>query len=227
MRPQSKPFAVERKRSRKPLSRRQPLLKLEGSNLDDSSRRLPITFAEADRVFGNFGDGADRSDYAAALASTGPSLGATATRDEVCPNRSLEPPQSGNRILPDLSPHEWMVDRKSNEDAPSVAIAQRSGRQYWDGTDLKTRPRGQNKRSKRARKPEPPAPPAHIEQRIDEQPVLDSVAGPDGKAAAKPSRKRGPGTAEWPNMSPREIRRAAARGAFKIAPSWNRRRLRG
>jgi hypothetical protein len=216
MRPQSKPFTVERKRSRKPLTRTQPLLAMEdGSKLADD-RRLPVNFAEVDRVFGKIR--ADRSNVAAASAST------TRTRDDPGLTHPAEPAMSAHRILPDLSPHEWLADRRDDQDALPAPAFRRSRWPKKTHTKPKVRRLVQTEGMTVANKSDPSAAQITGDNRIDVQPLSALPAAPNGKAAAKPGRKRrSTPTAEGPDMSAREIRRATARGVFKIAAAWSRR----
>ena len=214
MRPQSKPFTVERKRSRKPLTRTQPLVAMEdGSKLADD-RRLPVNFAEVDRVFGKISNGAERSNVAAASAST------TRTRDDPGLTHPAEPAMSAHRILPDLSPHEWLADRRDDQDALPAPAFRRSRRPKKAHAKPKVRRPVQTDGMTVANKSDPSAAQITGDKRIDEQPL----SALHGKAAAKPGReRRSTPTAEGPDMSAREIRRATARGVFKIAAAWSRR----
>ena len=218
MRPQSKPFTVERKRSRKPLTRTQPLVAMEdGSKLADD-RRLPVNFAEVDRVFGKISNGAERSNVAAASAST------TRTRDDPGLTHPAEPAMSAHRILPDLSPHERLADRRDDQDALPAPAFRRSRRPKKAHAKPKVRRPVQTDGMTVANKSDPSAAQITGGKRIDEQPLSALPAAPNGKAAAKPGReRRSTPTAEGPDMSAREIRRATARGVFKIAAAWSRR----
>jgi hypothetical protein len=220
MRPQAKPFTVEKKKTKKLWTRVQAFLGLDDKSKTPEPVGRSVSLAAADRVFGGRGDPSSGSP--AYSAQDGALLTPTGTPEELGPTGPVEPTRPANRILPDLSAHDRMNGEK-DEKVTMASKPRRSRIREKDRTELKTERR--LRRGTRRETVEPSAVELAAKELVDE---LDEIAAPSPNASPgeEPSGQRSVRLRGRPRLSAREIRRAVARGAIKITVGSGRNRKR-
>jgi hypothetical protein len=225
MRPQGKPFTVQKKKSRKPRASGETRFGLMGvqpavaETLSGSGN-----LAAAERIFRPMGVPADppRPEYSVQNSGF---PGAAPSSAELASRRAVEQ-AAANRILPDLSRHEPLQGARKDETSmaakPTRSRVRRKQRREPEAQ------RGSRGRPRRPAAVETSAVEPVVEENLAEQPIETRMparapaTGGSAKAGSEPpgrlKRRR-----KW---SPREIRRAAASGAFKTTVAGTRNRKR-
>jgi hypothetical protein len=217
MRPQGKPFTVQKKKSRRPRASGQPLFDIVGQKAA-TSEALPVseTIAAAERAFRQVGGSSASPRAAADPVQSWGLAGAAPMAAEASADRTAAQALTPNRILPDLSRPDPLQGARKDETAmaakPTRSRIRRKQRREPDAQ------RGSRTRTRR-----PPTlddagvEPVVVPERLAAKPVerWTQVGAPDPGASTALGKERSGRSRRQQKWSPREIRRAAARGAFK------------
>jgi hypothetical protein len=218
MRPQTKRFTIEKRKTRRVRTEDRidlGLLSIKPKS-SEAVTRSP-SFAAADRAFGRMVDSSDSRRSVEDLA----------TSNELASSGAAEPTAAANRILPDLS---WRDHSQAGEDdEASMAPKPRTLRRQRKQRRAPEKQRGPRRGTRGTVRPEASAMDPATKQMVDEiapsEPPMP-VAGLNVGSVAKP-RNEGPVRLGWrAKLSPREIRRAVASGAIKATAGRVRNRKR-
>jgi hypothetical protein len=218
MRSQTKPFTVEKKKSRKARTEDQTDLGLFSvePKTSEAVMRSP-SFAAADRAFGRMVDPSDSRR----------SVEDPATSNELGSSGAVERTAAANRILPDLS---WRDHSQAGkDDEASMALKPRALRRPKKQRRSPGTLRGPRTGTRRTVRPEASAIDSATKHKVDEIALLEPpmpLAGLGAGSVDKPGNEGSVRLGRRSRLSPREIRRAVARGATKITASWARDRKR-
>jgi len=223
MRPQAKRFTVEKKKTRRPRAHAQADLGLVGVMPKTSEPAIrSASQAAGDRLFRGMADPSDprRSEYS---VQVGTLLADTLASDQLGSNGAVEPPLEANRILPDLSWRDHLQGAGKDETSMvSKPRLLRRRKKQWREPQAKRGASGTRRPARPEALPIHPAAEKGLDEISIETPmssgVADSATEPGGQRSVRPKRRQ-----KW---SPRELRRAVARGAIKISMAAARNRKR-
>ena len=226
MRPQGKPFTVHKKKSRKPRASGQTRFGLMGV-------QPPVTetlagsgnLAAAERVFRPMGVPPDPPHPDYSVQNSG-FPGAAPSASELAARRIVDQASAANRILPDLSRRE--PSPGAGKDETSMAAKPTRSRIRRKQRREPEAQRGSRGRPRRPAADEGSAVEPAVEERRTEPPTearmpIGAAAQGSANEAVGEGQGRLKRRRKW---SPREIRRAAASGAFKATVAGTRTRKR-
>lgn len=207
MRPQTKRFTVEKRKSRKARTEDQADLGFVRVKPERSEAvtRSP-SFAAADRAFERMADAAHSRGSVAVLTAS----------NEPGSNGAVERTIAANRILPDLSWRDHSQAGKNDE--ASMALKPRPPRQRKQSRGRKTQ-RVPRSGSRRPVTPEASLVDSVAERMREAGPREPSMVARDGGSITEPGAEGAVSLRRRSRLSPREIRRAVARGAINITVS--------
>jgi hypothetical protein len=212
MRPQAKPFTVQRKRKK-----------------HRAGDRSDFDFLGLNRVFGPPRSETTRAPEPVGgknpVGNSGPVQALWRRPDATESSPSFEARPVGTRVLPDLTATDHWPARKA-EDEVMASKPRKTRRQTKDRTASEIK-----KRRRRVAKPSAQPEKTLIsqpEQRISAEPVESQAPAAESSAASvrRRAESRSPRRRASQDLSPRELRRAIARGAVKLEdkPSFGRNR---